>query len=857
MDNIQSANNKCVEVLCSQTLDAISKMYAITTSHEQREQMDHFLTQVCNNKIQNKNKSKNKNKNNDQKFPNDKDSWTVLSMFLKQPKLAKEAHFFAANMLRKKVLSFAKRNKCNKFAKLCKHLNQMSPNVHGKMTDFILTLLLQFKVNSVSFFFFFLSIQVGVKKKIRTQLEIGLAYIFIQRPDWHDVVPHLMRQLATPEKIVLLLEILTVFAEEIFHWKIPFPDKLKKAAIKNLEKHAKAVLVMLETLFQNTGERIDLQLAVFECFHAWLFVMDNASTQLLGTSRLSACLFQALQHEQLFPIAASSICRLLRLQSSHNESDDEEETSEGQDSNCWKKSFSFIVPKRGEKKKKELALKDDAIDTEKVEHFTKIYVDTAEVYLEWILEDTDIKSRQLVEAILEATRLKGEPCVSMYTMYFWEHFLEPFCTELQQMNASTDVEEDDTCSNGGRPCWNKGMKWLIENIIPPLTIAMISNCEWPEERTEPTLDTLETFYSYRWQCSDVLAKIGKILSAQCLLRQFCKMLDPLVHISNPSPKVHAQIEAILFSIRSNYKVYEKTKPGGTHPLIEVQKKKRGRHLFLYSYTSVFRIIPRLKDNHYRTRSTAIGLIAQHANILDVKEEDTFDKCMAYVCQGLSDTRVCSEAAHCIVRVCEEFCCEETFVNNNWPKLFQLYENSFHLPIHDACEITRGVVMVIYSLTDYNRARQQLKSILDTPVQYLDVMTKTNSNFVSIHNKRPVKLVDIVKRISVIWKYCVFSNPFPIISVHVNHAVPLLVAFFQKLWPYFKVILQTFQVCLFFNDDDLMEKTINVVKYTIRNEPEAFAKYAKHCFVEALDMTTQLYQQSPKSFVLLFFFRLFV
>ncbi|ETO21559.1 hypothetical protein RFI_15641 [Reticulomyxa filosa] len=435
----------------------------------------------------------------------------------------------------------------------------------------------------------------------------------------------------------------------------------------------------------------------------------------------------------------------------------------------------------------ETALKQESIDVSKIEQFTKIYVDTGDryhflfaiVHMHTCLcvcdkndnnnNDHDPKSRQLLAAILEATKFKSDQRIPAYTMYFWEHFLEPFLIEIKQMNPNDDV--DDFSVDFERN-WHGWPKWFVDNVIPQLTIVMVSNCEWPEDSNEEDADNLDAIHSHRWQCSDILAKIAKILSAQHLLEQFCKMLTSLVNTSNPSPKVNMQIEAILFAIRSNYKVYEKPKENETHPLTEVLFK------------------------NYRTRCTAITLIARHANFLNVRDE-TFDKCMQYVCQGFQNPKVSDDAAHCIASVCEEFCTEPAFIQKHWPTLLQLYERSFALSIHDACELTRGLVVVICALNHYEKAQQWLKAILDTPVKYLDTMSKNHVKELRIDEQRTITLLDIMKRISIIWKFCVFSSDFPTRTTDGTKLTPLLVLFFQKLWPYFKAILETYKVRFFF------------------------------------------------------------
>ncbi|ETO20439.1 hypothetical protein RFI_16779 [Reticulomyxa filosa] len=170
--------------------------------------------------------------------------------------------------------------------------------------------------------------------------------------------------------------------------------------------------------------------------------------------------------------------------------------------------------------------------------------------------------------------------------------------------------------------------------------------------------------------------------------------------------------------------------------------------------------------------------------------------MKYVCQGLGDVRVSNDAANCIRCVCEEFCFEEVFVQRYWNTLMQVYEQSFRLPIQDACEITQGLTLIACGLGSYDHTQRCLQSILDTPVKYLTEMIKTQAK--DMRNQKEqikVSLLDVLKRISVIWKFCSFSAQVPLHTKDEMDQVPLLSLFFRKLWPFFKIILQTYKVIM--------------------------------------------------------------
>ncbi|ETO20438.1 hypothetical protein RFI_16778 [Reticulomyxa filosa] len=172
---------------------------------------------------------------------------------------------------------------------------------------------------------------------------------------------------------------------------------------------------------------------------------------------------------------------------------------------------------------------------------------------------------------------------------FWDHFLDPFIIEVKGMKVSEDV--DDFGSDFIRN-WEGWPKWFIDNVIPQLTMAMLSNCKWPnnvddqnqdqdQDREQNIAVQLDLIHSHRWECSDIIAKIAKIIGLRRLLQELFHMLTPLVNVPNPSPKVYAQIEAILFVIRTNYKMYEVPVADEDYPLKQASSFFCIRHIYTF------------------------------------------------------------------------------------------------------------------------------------------------------------------------------------------------------------------------------------------------------------------------------------
>ncbi|ETO20437.1 hypothetical protein RFI_16777 [Reticulomyxa filosa] len=130
---------------------------------------------------------------------------------------------------------------------------------------------------------------------------------------------------------------------------------------------------------------------VFKCFRSWLYLMDKMNEYLSEHSKLTTYLFQALKKEELFVVAAGCICK---LQARPGQLNNESEVVYPPQQETWKKSFSFLVPQVIDTLPMfKAALKEGTNGIEKVEHLSKIYVHTADVYLEWILQVLQLRKK--------------------------------------------------------------------------------------------------------------------------------------------------------------------------------------------------------------------------------------------------------------------------------------------------------------------------------------------------------------------------------------------------------------------------------------------------------------------------------
>lgn len=190
-----------VNALAQQTWTALERLNDPKTSHEERQNCDHFLSKI---------------------LPNQSACWQVFAKFLNTKTAPHRVHFFAANMLRSKIQ---------------RNLHQVPTAQQQGLHDMLLSALKAFNQRGAEY------------ENVRTQIAIAVALLAIQRTDWTNEVQNIVDQLAKQETLDILLNILTRLPEELYHFKIPVSMKHQKVASANLKNHAPLVLRLLKDLF--------------------------------------------------------------------------------------------------------------------------------------------------------------------------------------------------------------------------------------------------------------------------------------------------------------------------------------------------------------------------------------------------------------------------------------------------------------------------------------------------------------------------------------------------------------------------------------------------------------------------------
>ena len=199
----QPNQSMSMEELGKQTWEALNKLNAPNTSFEDRNIADNFLKKY---------------------LPKHPLCWTVFAKFLTTTdNVPHEAHFFAANMLKRKILY---------------NLHEVPREQHQSLHDMILNVLINFNRKGEQY------------NNVRTQLSVALSLIAIQRTDWTNEVQNIVDKLSNKETLDILLSILTCLPEELCKFNVPVSHIVERKAKQNLRSHAPVVLKILAELFR-------------------------------------------------------------------------------------------------------------------------------------------------------------------------------------------------------------------------------------------------------------------------------------------------------------------------------------------------------------------------------------------------------------------------------------------------------------------------------------------------------------------------------------------------------------------------------------------------------------------------------
>jgi len=812
-NNTNNANNSnnpnqgtpTVNALAKQTWDALQQMHGQHTRPQDRSQADHFLCKI---------------------LPNQTSCWQVFATFLNTKDAPHQVHFFAANMLRSKIQ---------------RNLHQVPQQQHQSLHDMLLNALIAFNKKGKEY------------ENVRTQLSIALALIAIQRTDWTNEVQAVVDQLAKEETLDILLNILTRLPEELYHFKIPLSSKYKKVASDNLRNHAPLVLRLLRDLFAMVSTKkmhSATTVKIFKCFAAWLCFMDNHFTEYMRNYKvLTKYCFESLANDELFDEAVTCISRILRLSDGETSGyfddygQDEQKVNdkEQQIEVLLRENFEILVPNIiALKPMYDRAVKEE--DERRCLGLTRLFVDAAEQYCDWIIQSGDDEQvGQLLQIILQCSGHR-DPAVSVYCCYFWTELFRPFLRIAEEFKRN-QPRGTALWDNFERPWPQWARRYVVYpatasgqiGLIPTILPTMVSAAKLPEDFDEMDPDEQDEAMEVRWQIADNIGDICNILGLHAALQVLSNLLDSFC-VSNPAAPINSasdgamdrvyRCEAILFCLQSGPRCdpLERGPNNSGHPLLRI-----------------FGQLRRLPQ-HFLIRRSAIHFIAAHLSFVTVQDE-VFEFLYNFTMTALDEPKCQKEAVRALRAFCTQFDAA-TLPRQFTASLFAIYdEKSHHLAVRDQVVLIEAMATLISKCRHLDDARQGVGRLLQKPKERLAALLRrasedgfADSGSLSMKAKElsldGLTLYDTVNIISQIFK---FFNPRSSEGngpekAEENISVKLL----EEMWPNVRFLLTTFTEC-----DGVMEKTTRIIKHVIRNGGAKQFSASALC-IEALRLLTDLY-----------------
>ncbi|KAF0521261.1 ARM repeat-containing protein [Gigaspora margarita] len=417
-----------------------------------------------------------------QAFQKTSEAWALSDQILRSQIIPETARYFAARTFRQKITL---------------DLHQLDSAARISLRDSLLELLYQYREGP---------------RKIITQICLSLVALALQMPEWQNVLPQFAELYGkNPDTVKCLLEFLKILPEEVnTNNRIPISDEDYRIRSKELlTNNANEVLQMLLIYLQNSGENIDYQIQVFECFESWLYSGDIAIASLENNPFLGHS-FDALQSNELYDIAVDVVCRIIH------------ETRDTSDSmRVIEQIYPRLLPLRESLKR---AIEEE--DDDKVRGYCRIFTQAGESYLELIVQHADA-FQSIVESIAECAAYHDTEIVRI-TFAFWHRLADTLCEPRH-----ADIRER--------------FKTIYLNLVD----VMIKHLHYPNDLSSWTAERRDEFREFRHVMGDVLKDCCLIAGSQeCLTKPYTTLAHQLLNPANGNMLEWQQIEAPLFSLRA-------------------------------------------------------------------------------------------------------------------------------------------------------------------------------------------------------------------------------------------------------------------------------------------------------------------
>lgn len=209
--------------------------------------------------------------------------WAVCDKMLQMPQIDMQCHYFAANTLRMKLL---------------KHFDELPAAERIPFRDSLLEHLTRFTDGA---------------QIVRTMLALCVACLAVQMSnEWETSIDDLTNRFGRdPNTALLLLDVMSVFPEEISNKQLIASDSARQAALQHARQASDSIVSILFSYLNSTKDT-ELQKKVFQCFQGWI-KSGMLNSEELVKNPLYTALFEALKISELFNIACEVIGELVHL----------------------------------------------------------------------------------------------------------------------------------------------------------------------------------------------------------------------------------------------------------------------------------------------------------------------------------------------------------------------------------------------------------------------------------------------------------------------------------------------------------------------------------------------------------------
>ncbi|KAL9270842.1 Transportin MOS14-like protein [Drosera capensis] len=604
--------------------------------------------------------------------------------------------------------------------------------------------------------------------KVRTQISLAVAALAVHVPveDWGNggIIQWLREEMnSNPECVPGFLELLKVFPEEIFNYRIAARPDRRRQFEKELTSSMEVAFGILTACLKAD----ELKEQVLEAFASWLRLRNGISASLLSSHPLVLTALSSLNSELLSEASVNEHGPIASPYSFAVTSELIHCSVVGSlsDASAQMPLIQVIVPCVMSLKP---LLKDPSKDEEDVKAIARLFADMGDSYVKLIATGSQ-ESMMIVHALLEVASHQEFDIASM-TFNFW-HSLQIYLTEReinQSFGEGVAIEAER----------NRRLQ-IFRPSFESLVSLVSFRVQYPQDYQELSEEDMKDFKQTRYAVADVLVDAALVLGGEAILKiLYMKLAEAVASSGNNELAEWPRVEAALYCIKAISEFVSTTEA-------EVLPQ-------------VMMLLPKL-PHQSQLLQTVCFTIGAYSKWLDASPSglSMLPSLVDILMSGMSISEDTAAAAALAFRhICDD--CRKKLCGS-LDGLFHIYhravhvEGAFRVSAEDSLHLVEALSMVITELPP-DQAKKALEALclpVVTPLQEV-----INQGPVILGQKGARELTVHIDRLAYIFRY-------------VNHPEAVADAI-QRLWPIFKAI---FDVRAW--DMRTMESLCKACKYAVR------------------------------------------